>query len=148
MVAYLDQAGVQHLIAKIRDTFWPVGTILATTNTTSPASYIGGSWEAYAPGRTLVGVSTDADFTLNKQGGAKTFSLEQNGIGAEIGVSSNGGLQWGYRHNGLYFNQFHFQETHQFIREVDPPMATGVGLIGSVSTIQPYVAVCYWRRVA
>lgn len=33
MVAYLDQAGVQHLIAKIRDTFWPVGTILATTST-------------------------------------------------------------------------------------------------------------------
>ena len=34
MVAYLDQAGVQHLIAKIRDTFWPVGTILATTSNT------------------------------------------------------------------------------------------------------------------
>jgi hypothetical protein len=43
MVAYLDQAGVQHLIAKIRNTFWPVGTILATTTNTSPASYIGGS---------------------------------------------------------------------------------------------------------
>lgn len=41
MVAYLDQAGVQHLIAKIRDTFWPVGTILATTTNTSPASYLG-----------------------------------------------------------------------------------------------------------
>jgi hypothetical protein len=43
MVAYLDPAGVQHLIAKIRNTFWPVGTILATTTNTSPASYLGGS---------------------------------------------------------------------------------------------------------
>lgn len=43
MVAYLDQAGVQHLIAKIRNTFWPVGTILATSTNTSPASYIGAS---------------------------------------------------------------------------------------------------------
>ena len=41
MVAYLDQAGVQHLIAKIRNTFWPVGTILATSTNTSPASYLG-----------------------------------------------------------------------------------------------------------
>ena len=45
MVAYLDQAGVQHLITKIRDVFWPVGTILATSANTSPASYIGGSQE-------------------------------------------------------------------------------------------------------
>ena len=76
MAAYLDQAGVQHLIAKIRNTFWPVGTILATSSNTSPASYIGGSWEAYAPGRTLVGVSTmDTDFTLSKQGGAKTVDV-------------------------------------------------------------------------
>lgn len=96
-----------------------------------------------------MGASTaDTDFTLNKQGGDKTFSLEQTGIGAEIGVSSRGELQWGYRHKGLYFNQFRFQEKHQNIREADPPMATGVGLIGSVSTIQPYVAVHYWRRIA
>ena len=54
MVAYLDQAGVQHLIAKIRNTFWPVGTILATSTNTSPASYIGGSWEAYAIGVELL----------------------------------------------------------------------------------------------
>lgn len=50
MVAYLDQAGVQHLIAKIRNTFWPVGTILATSTNTSPASYLGASeiiWKDY-----------------------------------------------------------------------------------------------------
>lgn len=47
MVAYLDQAGVQHLIAKIRDTFLPVGTILATTSTASPASYLPGASEIF-----------------------------------------------------------------------------------------------------
>lgn len=75
MVAYLDQAGVQHLIAKIRNTFWPVGTILATTTNTSPASYIGGSWEAYAPGRTLVGV--DKNHPLNSTGGSATHTITQ-----------------------------------------------------------------------
>ena len=148
MVAYLDQAGVQHLIAKIRDSFWPVGTILATSTSTSPASYLGGSWEAYAPGRTLVGVSTtDTDFTLNKQGGAKTFSLERDGIGAEIGVHSNGGLQWGYNHSCKYHHQFYFQDKFQIMTE-HGKSATGVGLIGSVSTVQPYITVYYWRRIA
>lgn len=50
MVAYLDQAGVQRLIAKIRDTFWPVGTILVTSTNTSPASYIGASDILYGKG--------------------------------------------------------------------------------------------------
>lgn len=75
MVAYLDQAGVQHLISKIRSVLWPVGTILATSTNTSPASYIGGSWEAYAPGRTLVGV--DEKHPLQHVGGAATHTISQ-----------------------------------------------------------------------
>lgn len=84
MVAYLDQAGVQHLIAKIRDTFWPVGTILATTSTASPASYLGGSWEAYAPGRTLVGV--DEKHPIGSQGGSETHSHNPGTLSAQVSL--------------------------------------------------------------
>ena len=76
MVAYLDEAGTRHLIAKIRDRFGPVGTILATTGNASPASYLGGSWEPYAQGRTLVGKdSGDGDFALGKTGGSKQIDV-------------------------------------------------------------------------
>lgn len=91
--------------------------------------------------------TTDTDFTLNKQGGAKTFSLERNGIGAEIGVHHYGGLEWGYQHNAFYEHQFYFLQRFQIITEGNK-QSKGVGLIGSVSTVQPYVAVCYWRRIA
>ena len=153
MVAYLDQAGVQHLIAKIRNTFWPVGTILATSTNTSPASYIGGSWEAYAPGRTLVGVSaTDTDFTLNKQGGAKTVDVgKDTDLATALHVDENGNMQveWkcGYHQSatietGLSADMrapinWSYQSTH-----------TGTKVAGILPIKPPYISVCYWRRVA
>ena len=148
MVAYLDQAGVQHLIAKIRDTFWPVGTILATTTNTSPASYIGGSWEAYAPGRTLVGVSTtDADFTLNKQGGSKTHSHNPGTLNAQVSLDGQNtvvrrarlsSFKGDVRKSGdIYGGSF--------------DASWGAAIVGHsdvASSMEPYVAVNYWRRIA
>lgn len=57
MVSYLDSTGTQHLITKLLDTVYPVGSIYITTDDTSPASFLGGEWERYAQGRTLVGVA-------------------------------------------------------------------------------------------
>lgn len=86
-------------------------------------------------------------YIVKKTGGSKTFSLARDNIGAEIGAHSNGGLQWGYLHSVKFENQFYTR--NQFIIEVEHHgPAKGVGLIGSVSTVQPYVAVHYYRRVA
>lgn len=148
MVAYLDQAGVQHLIAKIRNTFWPVGTILATSTNTSPASYIGGSWEAYAPGRTLVGVSTtDTDFDLNKQGGSKTHSHNPGTLSAQVSLEGQNTVVRRVRLSSFKgdvrksgdINGGSFDATWG---------AAIVGHSDPASSMNPYVAVCYWRRVA
>ena len=145
MVAYLDQAGVQYLIAKIRNTFWPVGTILATSTNTSPASYLGGSWEAYAPGRTLVGV--DEKHPIGSQGGSETHSHNSGTLTAQISLDGQ----------------------NTVVRRVNIPAFIGdvrkigdiyggsfnatwgaaiVGHSDAASSMEPYVAVCYWRRVA
>ena len=154
MVAYLDQTGVQHLIAKIRNTFWPVGTILATTSTTSPASYIGGSWEAYAPGRTLVGVSTtDTDFALNKQGGAKTVDVGRStNLAAGTNFNDHAGIHVTWRdataHNPVKIT-FGFEvETRGSVNWNNKTTADGVKVYGNLPLMNPYVTVCYWRRVA
>lgn len=154
MVAYLDQAGVQHLIAKIRDTFWPVGTILATSTNTSPASYIGGSWEAYAPGRTLVGVSTtDTDFTLNKQGGAKTVDVGRStDLAAGANFNDHAGIHVAWKDDNAHVPvdiAFGFElETHGGVNWNTKKTGRGTKIYGSMSLMNPYVAVCYWRRVA
>ena len=154
MVAYLDQAGVQHLIAKIRDTFWPVGTILATTSTASPASYLGGSWEAYAPGRTLVGASTtDTDFTLNKQGGAKTVDVGRStDLAAGANFNDHAGVHVAWKdanaHDPVSI-AFGFElETRGSVNWNSKRTGNGTKVYGNLPLMNPYVAVHYWRRVA
>lgn len=47
--------GTQHLISKLLDTMYPVGSIYISEDETSPASIYGGEWERYSNGRVLVG---------------------------------------------------------------------------------------------
>lgn len=57
---------------------WPVGSIFLVYGTTSPAALLGGgTWEAFAAGRMLVGFNAaDVSFdTDGKTGGAKTVTL-------------------------------------------------------------------------
>ena len=56
---------------------YPVGSIYISLNNTNPGTFIGGTWEAFGAGRTLVSVdSNDSDFNAsNKTGGSKTVTL-------------------------------------------------------------------------
>ena len=59
------------------DLIYPVGSIYISVNNVSPAAFLGGTWEAFATGRTLVGVDTSqTEFnSVGKTGGAKTHAL-------------------------------------------------------------------------
>ena len=59
------------------DMFYPVGAIFITTVNTNPSSYMGGTWQRFGNGQTLVGVNeNDGDFnTVQKTGGAKRHTL-------------------------------------------------------------------------
>lgn len=59
---------------------YPIGSIYMSTNNVSPQSFLGGSWENWGSGRTLVGVdSSDSDFsTAEKTGGEKTHTLTKS----------------------------------------------------------------------
>lgn len=57
---------------------YPIGSIYLSTSPTNPGTiFTGTSWEAYAQGKTIIGVDTsDSDFNeAEKIGGAKTISL-------------------------------------------------------------------------
>ena len=59
------------------DLIYPVGSIYISANNVSPQTFLGGTWEAFATGRTLVGVDTSQEEfkTVGKTGGAKTHTL-------------------------------------------------------------------------
>ena len=87
-VSYLDQGGVQHLVDKLLDRMYPVDSIYISTNSTSPASLYGGSWERYGKGRTLVSVDeSDTDFTAGTTGGSKTHNHNPGTLSAQVSLS-------------------------------------------------------------
>lgn len=51
----------------------PVGSVYVSINEINPSIYFGGTWEAFAKGKTLIGVdSDDTDFNVSqKTGGEK-----------------------------------------------------------------------------
>lgn len=59
------------------DSVYPVGSIYISVVNTNPSSLFGGTWVAFASGRTLVGVDTSQrDFsTVQKTGGSSTVTL-------------------------------------------------------------------------
>jgi hypothetical protein len=66
---------------------YPVGSIYISVNSTNPSSLFGGTWVAFAAGRTLIGVDagqTEFD-TVEETGGAKSKTL----IAAEMPAHSH-----------------------------------------------------------
>lgn len=158
MVSYLDQDGVQHLVDKMRDRMYPVGSIYISTNSTSPASLYGGSWERYGKGRTLVSVNeSDTDFTAGKTGGSKAHEVRVRlgNIYGLAGVSSKNNLSGisvdgGKTYSG--FTNFNGRQAVESARGMDgsfgPMQVEYYAAIGNLPTLDPYVSVYIWRRTA
>ena len=59
------------------DQIYPVGSVYISVNSTNPSTLFGGTWEAFASGKTLVGIDTQqSEFnTVQKTGGEKKHTL-------------------------------------------------------------------------
>lgn len=59
------------------DKVYPVGSIYISTNSRNPGQYLGGMWDSYGEGRTLIGVDTNSDDlnTGGLTGGEKETTL-------------------------------------------------------------------------
>lgn len=158
MVAYLDEAGARYLVKKVLDRIQPVGSLYFSTNSTSPASLFGGTWERYAQGRVMVSASdTDTDFTVGKTGGEKTHELRVrlgNIFGLAVMTTTNDlsgiSVDGGKTYNG--FTNLNSKQTVQTARGMDgsfgPTQVDFHAAIGKLPTLDPYVSVYIWRRTA
>lgn len=70
---YTTATDVENMILNL----YPIGSIYISTNETNPGEYIGGTWENYGEGRTIVGKGTVADkvFNLGTIGGEYEHKL-------------------------------------------------------------------------
>ena len=127
---------------------YPVGSIYISVSSTNPGTLFGGTWVAFATGRTLVGIDTgQTEFdTVEETGGAKTHTLTTtempvhahtvksdivHGDGEEVTSEIlNVGIFWGSgrrRYTNISYN---------------------AGSGGAHNNLQPYTVVYIFKRTA
>lgn len=136
--------------SSIVDAIYPVGSIYISTNSTSPATLFGGTWEAFGQGRVLVGVGTGNDGTnsqtfnnlstggeykhkltvneLAKHGHQLKYWVQKNPTGGQDALLVYGMNTGTPTVAAAFQNQTGNDEAH--------------------NNVQPYIGVYMWRRTA
>lgn len=139
----------------------PIGTILTTISNTNPSTYIGGTWERFANGRTLVGVDENDSVTLMntaKNSGGSVNPITKHGHNfAKVGSQQSYTFAWG---TGTYTTSQVYLNTGQMAAGAAPSNSLltrqSSDLSGTVevgdntdhNNWQPFVTVYFWRRTA
>lgn len=129
---------------------FPVGTIIQTSNSSNPSTYLGGTWEQYSPGRVLVGAGTGTD----GNGSAESFNVGATGgeyytnkvanHKHNLTVDRTDSEAQGYGLTGATT----FQNRVLVSRDVPSSklVSNNVNGVDRVSNKQPYRVVYFWRR--
>lgn len=144
----------------IIDIIYPIGSIYLTINSQNPSEIIGGKWELWGEGKTIVGVDTSqTEFDhVEKTGGEKnhllsihetpshTHALEPNGSAYSFAWGSNKGNVYvnvnaigGASPSGTNYLYTHQGEWNQ------------TGASGSTqphNNLQPYITCYMWKRIS
>lgn len=145
------------LISTFADFLYPVGTIYTTTSNTNPSSFLGGKWEAFGQGKTLVGVdATDEDFkTALKSGGEKAHALTVEEL-AQHSHNSFGDIDsfsWGSGKGNIHANAdvtpgASKVGTNQiYMMQNQWNRGKTAGDSKAHNNMPPYVTVYFWHRI-
>lgn len=141
------------------DSIYPVGSIYLSVNSANPSTLFGGTWEAFASGRTLVGFhANEEEFNIvGKTGGSKTVALtveempshkhrletefnEGEQIVAMCEVAKNDGYN-------IFVCESANDTRYRRVQTVNRNTTT-VGSGQAHNNLQPYIVVYMWKRVA
>lgn len=152
---------------KILDAY-PVGSVYISTNDKNPSEFIGGTWEEYGQGKTIIGAGTGTDtnsetqtFSANTTGGEYkhklnisempkhthamrvwvpyAFQSECISSGKWVGAAGIKADSWNVENTGVY------EENGDIQGGGSGPLYTG----GSEShnNVQPYIVTYMWKRI-
>ncbi len=125
------------------DQIYPVGSIYLSVSATNPGILFGGSWEAFAAGKTLVGIDANQEEfnTVNKIGGEKKHTLTIDEMPSHDHKRPNSIL---YNGNSSWWIGGAGGTT---IEVVETPTSTSGGNQAH-NNLQPYITIYMWKRVA
>ena len=149
---YLTEKQIKELIQESKLEMYPVGSIYISTSEQNPSEYIGGKWESYAQGRTLIGVGTGTDeknvqkaFNINATGGEYQHTLTANEMPSHKHTLS-GRSFWTWASSNPATGLEPTGGKTRWAAATITSDATG----GSQAhnNIQPYIATYMWKRVS
>lgn len=127
---------------------YPIGSVYISLTNTNPGTYLKGTWEQFAQGRTLIGVGdgndgvTSMTFKANATGGEYKHILTVEEMPTHTHKFRYRGGQGVQTSEPFGDNKPILQGANDYGPNVDN---TGGGV--SHNNIQPYVAVYFWKRV-
>ena len=142
------------LVSSIKSAMYPVGAVYITYNNVNPGTFLGGTWERFGQGRTLIGEGTGNDGTSDK-------SFEAQSIGGEYNTRHCHNTSFGWDSNAFYTASPSSASNSDYTRT--SIVQNGYILSGIASkaayqsrvqwtedsvngNVQPYITVYFWRR--
>ena len=178
--AVLHQSDIENIVSQAVSAALlaghPVGSIEVNVSGDNPGTYLGGTWESFGTGKTLVGIdASQTEFnTIEKTGGEKTHTLTTNEIPAHthgskslVGTWANWGegsgqvsrTANGYKVTGIVSavgdnNQYGWgtntgRDQDNTSLKIDATHEhNSVGGGQAHNNLQPYITVYFWKRIS
>ena len=136
-------------LAKILSVIYPVGAVYITYDNNNPGNFLGGTWEQFGQGRTLIGEGTGNDgstsmtFTANNTGGEYKHKLTVDEMPSHSHKLYARGGQTAQASSPFADNKPILQGSNSYGFDVSK-----AGGDGYHNNIPPYITVFFWRRTA
>lgn len=143
------------LVNSIKSAMYPVGSVYITYNNVNPGTFLGGTWERFGQGRTLVGEGTGNDgstsmsFTSNSTDGKyKNTHYHVTSFGWDgdyfYAGRPDGAANNAYDRTSVIPNGYGIQTSSFISRQVRLNWTDN----RTIDNVQPYIVVFFWRRTA
>lgn len=143
------------LVNSIKSAMYPVGSVYITYNNVNPGTFLGGTWERFGQGRTLVGEGTGNDgstsmsFTPNSADGKyKNTHYHVTSFGWDgdyfYAGRPDGAANNAYDRTSVIPNGYGIQTSSFISRQVRLNWTDN----RTIDNLQPYIVVFFWRRTA
>ena len=157
-------------LPKLFNKIYPVGAVYITYNNVNPGTFLGGTWEQFGQGRTLIGEGTGDDgstsmtYSANSTGGEyKHYHAVQVGYTIMYGAVTNGNETKAIMvakladDNGWAeaVNDTGYGTTKKINKSIESGFKdissyasarSSTGTTSNSSTVQPYITVYFWKR--
>ena len=143
------------IIQSLGKLLYPIGSIYITYTNQNPGNFLGGTWEQFGQGRTLIGQGTGND-------GSTSMSFTAGSIGGEYNHTLTTNEMPSHNHT-LYFDSGQVAKLWQISTRFSSgsqsaivsygtsnnyPQIDNTGGGSSHNNIQPYITVYFWRRTS